>query len=88
MQAQTFSLLLLAFLAATFGVRSWLALRQYRHVRTHESSVPTDFAERIPLKAHQRAAHYTRAKLRLGVVDLLVSVLLVLGLTLGGDCSR
>ncbi|MGE0310913.1 MAG: M48 family metallopeptidase [Lautropia sp.] len=84
MQAQHFSLLLIAFLAASIGVRLWLAARQYRHVALHQASVPAAFADRIPLQSHQRAAAYTRAKLRLGVVDLLASALLLLGLTLGG----
>lgn len=84
MQAASFSQLLVAFLALSLGVRVWLAWRQYRHVESNQAKVPTDFAERIPLQAHQRAAQYTRAKLRLGVVDLFVSVLLLLGLTFGG----
>ncbi len=84
MQAQHFSLLLIAFLAASTGMRVWLAARQYRHVGLHQARVPADFAGRIPLQSHQRAAQYTRARLRLGFVDLIASVLLLLGLTLGG----
>jgi STE24 endopeptidase len=38
----------------------------------------------MPLAAHQKAADYTVAKARLGVLDLLVGTLALLALTLGG----
>jgi len=74
----------LAALLATTATRLWLALRQIRHVRAHRGAVPQTFAEVIPLAAHQKAADYTVAKARLGLVSLFVGTLLVLGLTLGG----
>ena len=42
------------------------------------------FAERIDRSAHQRAADYTVARVRFGLVDLLVSAGWLLLLTLGG----
>jgi STE24 endopeptidase len=74
----------LAALAAASATRLWLALRQIRHVSAHRAAVPQTFAEAIPLAAHQKAADYTVAKARLGLVSLFVGALLVLGLTLGG----
>jgi STE24 endopeptidase len=74
----------LAALVAVTATRIWLAQRQIRHVRTHRESVPQTFAEAIPLTAHQKAADYTVAKARLGMLDLMISTLALLALTLGG----
>ncbi|HEV8106622.1 MAG TPA: M48 family peptidase, partial [Burkholderiales bacterium] len=74
---------LTALIAAT-ATRLWLAQRQIRHVRAHRGAVPQTFAEAIPLASHQKAADYTVAKARLGIVSLFVGTLLVLGLMLGG----
>jgi STE24 endopeptidase len=76
--------LFIAAVATAAATRLWLAARQIRHVRSHRGSVPDEFAESIPLSAHQKAADYTGAKTRLGVIDTLVDAALVLGLTLGG----
>jgi len=76
--------LFLAALALATATRLWLAQRQIRHVRTHRDAVPDTFAEAIPLSAHQKAADYTVAKARLGMLDVLVGVAVVLALTLGG----
>ena len=78
----------LAALAAATVVRLWLARRQIRHVRAHRETVPAGFAEAIPLAAHQKAADYTVAKARLGVIDVLVGAAALLVLTLGGLIER
>jgi STE24 endopeptidase len=80
----TFTWLFLAVLAAATAAQLWLAQRQMRYVRSHRDAVPSAFADAIPLAAHQKAADYTVAKSRLGIVDTLVSAALVLLLTLGG----
>ena len=72
-----------ALLAATV-TRLWLAQRQIRHVRAHREAVPPSFADSIPLHAHQKAADYTAAKTRLGMIDLVVGVVVLLAFTLGG----
>ena len=74
----------LAALAAATATRLWLALRQMRHVRAHRDRVPATFAEAIPLSAHQKAADYTVAKARVGMLDVLLGAALLLVLTLGG----
>jgi len=74
----------LAALAATTVARLWLAQRQIRHVRAHRDAVPGTFADAIPLSAHQKAADYTVAKARTGMVDVLIGAALLLVLTLGG----
>jgi STE24 endopeptidase len=76
--------LFLAALALATATRLWLAARQMRHVQAHRSAVPGTFAEAIPLSAHQKAADYTAAKARLGMVEVLLGAVLVLVLTLGG----
>ena len=84
----TFTWVFLAALAAATGVRLWLAQRQMRHVRSHRAAVPQSFAATISLAAHQKAADYTVAKARLGTIDILISAVLLLALTLGGVLER
>lgn len=74
----------LAALAAATATRLWLAARQVRHVRAHRAAVPAEFAESIPLAAHQTAADYTVAKSRLGMIEGLLDPAVLLLLTLGG----
>ena len=76
--------LFLAALATAMATRWWLARRQIRHVRAHRGAVPRMFVAAIPAEAHQKAADYTVAKARLGILATLFDALLVLGLTLGG----
>jgi STE24 endopeptidase len=76
--------LFLAALAATLATRLWLARRQVAHVRAHRSAVPAGFAAVMPLAAHQKAADYTIAKVRLGTLELAAGTAVLLALTLGG----
>ena len=76
--------LYLATLAAATAARLWLALRQVQHVRAHRDAVPASFAASIPLAAHQKAADYTVAKNRLGMLEALVHAAALLVFTLGG----
>jgi STE24 endopeptidase len=75
-----FSLMLLANLAVKF----WLASRQVRAVARHRAAVPEEFAGTITLAAHQRAADYTVAKLRFGLLELALAAAVLLGWTLLG----
>ncbi|WP_374512474.1 M48 family metallopeptidase [Niveibacterium sp.] len=84
MTAATFSLVFLLVVALTLGLRLWLSWRQARSVAAHRAAVPSPFTDRIPLDAHQKAADYTRARLTVGAVELLVETALLLLLTLGG----
>ncbi len=78
------TVLFLAALLAGYGIELWLSLRQARRVRAHRGQVPEAFAANIPLAAHQKAADYTLASLRLGRVEQLAGVSLLLAWTLGG----
>ena len=67
------------------AVKFWLATRQIRHVGLNRNAVPPAFAEMITLAAHQKAAAYTIAKNRLGLLELaLGSAMLVAWTLLGG----
>ena len=86
--SNAFAWVFLAALAASSATRLWLAQRQMRHVRAHRGEVPQTFASAIPLDAHQKAADYTVAKARLGMLDVLIGAALLLALTLGGGIQR
>src|SRR5438128_1716901 len=79
-----FTWLFLAVLAVVTATRLWLARRQVRHVLAHRASVPPGFAESIPLEAHQKAADYTAAKTRLGMLELAIGAATLLVFTVGG----
>ena len=79
-----FSWVFLAALAAATLTRWWLARRQIAHVRAHRDAVPAMFAETIPLEAHRKAADYTVAKARLGILDVFLDAIVILALTFGG----
>ncbi len=80
----TFTIAFLIAFLASFGLRHWLAQRQMRFVAKHRDSVPAEFAEKVALAEHQKAADYTIAKLRLGVLENGVSAIILIGFTLLG----
>ena len=84
MTSSSFSALFLVALGVGLACRLWLARRQAAHVATHRVAVPAAFAATIGLDAHQKAADYTVARVRLGMFDTLLSAALLLALTLGG----
>ncbi|MCF8174295.1 MAG: M48 family metallopeptidase [Burkholderiaceae bacterium] len=79
-----FTILFLAALAASTALRLWLDIRQMRHVVARRDRVPADFFGRIELDEHRKAADYTVAKKRVGLIELGVDTLLLLAMTLGG----
>jgi STE24 endopeptidase len=84
MSAFAFSVLFVIFLAISVAVRFWLGSRQIRHVLAHRSAVPAEFAEKIPLTAHQRAADYTVAKTKFSMFSMPISTVVLIGFTLLG----
>ena len=76
------------FFLATLGVglllKVWLAWRQIRHVSAHRHAVPSAFAHTVSLPAHQKAADYTVAQSRFGLLALLYGTVLLLGWTVWG----
>jgi STE24 endopeptidase len=84
MLSSAFSVSFVVFLLLTLGLRYWLARRHIRHVLRHRDTVPAEFAEKIPLSAHQKAADYTVAKTRFGLWAALWNTLVLTGFTLLG----
>jgi len=65
-------------------VKFYLASRQIRHVMQHRDHVPDAFAETITLQSHQKAADYTVAKTRFGLLGMAFGSAVLLGWTLLG----
>lgn len=84
MYSLAFSILFVSFLLLTIALRFWLSFRQMRHVLRHRHAVPAEFAATISLAAHQKAADYTVAKIRFGLLSLIVSSAVLIGFTLLG----
>jgi STE24 endopeptidase len=84
MDPYSFSLLFAAFLIATLGTKLWLASRHIQHIQRHRDAVPEQFAAKIPLAAHQKAADYTVAKTKLKITLLVVNAVVLVGFTLMG----
>jgi len=78
------TLVFAAVLLAGLALRLWLASRQIRHVARHRDTVPPAFAHRIPLAGHHKAADYTIAKARFGLLDMALGAAVLLGWTLLG----
>jgi len=65
-------------------VKFYLASRQIRHVVQHHDQVPAVFANTISLQSHQKAADYTVAKTRFGLLEMAFGSAVLLGWTLLG----
>jgi len=62
----------------------WLNFRQDRAIKSSINKVPEDFKETITLKDHQKAGHYTQAKLLVNHFEIIFSTIVLLIWTLGG----
>ena len=81
------SFVTLAFATAlllSLAVKFWLTTRQMRHVASHRNGVPAAFTSTVTLAAHQRAADYTLAKGRFGLLATAFGSAVLLGWTLLG----
>ncbi len=81
---ETFRFVFLLALALTFGVRLWLKFRQWRHIASHRSTVPAQFAGRISLASHEKAAAYGIDRSQAAIWSIAVDAALLLALTVGG----
>ncbi|ODU07107.1 MAG: peptidase M48 [Rubrivivax sp. SCN 71-131] len=84
MQASSVSFVFALAVLLWLALRLWLAVRQAGHVARHRGTVPTLFAGTVPLAAHRRAADYTVAKLRLGMISMAWGAAVLIGWTLLG----
>ena len=69
------------------AIRLTLATRQIRHVAKHRGQVPAEFSQQLTLEEHQKAADYSIARTRLGMINLWVEIALLLGFTLFGGLN-
>ena len=84
MQSSLLTFSFAAALLASVAVKFWLSTRQMRHVALHRSEVPAAFASTISLQAHQKAADYTLARGRFGLLTNAFGAAVLLGWTLLG----
>ena len=82
--ALLFTAVFCTLLVVGLVTRTVLSSRQIRHVARHRSAVPAAFAGTIPPEAHQKAADYTIAKARFGLLETSLEAALLLGWTLLG----
>ena len=73
-----------AAIVASFLLKAWLALRQMRHVAAHRSAVPAAFVEKVSLEAHHKAADYTLARGRFGLISMAFGTVVLVAWTLLG----
>lgn len=74
-------------LVAGLLLRFWLVSRQIRHVAQHRGKLPVGFSNTVSLESHQKAADYTIAKTRLGLIELALGAAVLLCWTLLGGLS-
>lgn len=82
-----FTALFLFALAVSFGVEYWLSRRQSDHVKSHREEVPEAFHNTVSPEAHRKAADYTIDKGRLGDIDRVIGIAVLLLFTLGGGIN-
>ena len=68
-------------------VQFWLSVRQTSHVAAHRNAVPPAFSAVVSAAEHAKAADYTVARQRLGLVELLFDALVLFVMTLGGGIA-
>jgi STE24 endopeptidase len=78
------TLIFTAALVASLLLKFWLTTRQSRHVAQHRDHVPAAFSSTVTLAAHQRAADYTLARTRFGLVSTAFGAAVLVGWTLLG----
>ena len=84
MDSGSWTLVFALALAASLGLRTWLAGRQVRHVALHRDAVPAPFRGTVELAAHRKAAAYTLARIRHGQWHMAFGAVTLLGWTLFG----
>jgi STE24 endopeptidase len=55
-----------------------------RQISLHRDEVPAEFASKVTLTDHRKAADYTMTKLRLGLFEIALSVAILIGFTMLG----
>jgi len=79
--------LFIAAVVIATAVELWLALRQITAVASHRDRIPEPFAGQLSAEDHRKAADYTVAKARLGMVSTVIDSIVTLALTVGGGIA-
>lgn len=73
--------------AAATATELWLAARQIGAVARHRDRIPEPFAGRLSPEEHRKAADYTIAKAKLGMIGTVINAGVTLALTVGGGIA-
>jgi len=84
MDSSSFTAAFATALMLSLAVKFWLATRQMHHVAAHRDRVPDAFAGTVTPQAHRKAADYTLAKGRFGLLASALGSAVLLGWTLLG----
>jgi len=79
--------LFLSMLVLTTLTQFWLSFRHLTHIKKNSHQVPDEFAEKISLEDHQKAANYTITKGRFGWLEAILALVVLLAWTLGGGLN-
>ncbi|HEY1058060.1 MAG TPA: M48 family metallopeptidase [Limnobacter sp.] len=79
-----FTEVFVAVVAVSLVLRLYLATRQVKNIAQHRAAVPAEFAGQISLEAHQKAADYSITKTRLGMLNMGLEAIILMGFTLLG----
>jgi len=79
MDPSSFTAAFATALMLSLAVKFWLATRQMHHVAAHRDRVPDAFAATVTPEAHRRAADYTLAKGRFGLLASALGSAVLLG---------
>jgi STE24 endopeptidase len=82
-----FTLAFVIALVAHLAVQIWLARRQIAYVTAHRAAIPAGFDGTVTAAEHAKAADYTCARQRVGIVEEIYDAAVVVALTLGGGIA-
>ena len=81
------TLVFLVLLVAGTAFRLWLSTRQVRAVTAHRDQVPRPFDTTISIEDHRKAADYTVTRNKVGRLEEVIDMVLLLGWTLAGGLA-
>jgi STE24 endopeptidase len=79
-----FTVIFLAALVSSLTIQWYLLWRHISHINLNRAAVPEAFRDKISLAGHQKAADYTCARSRTGLIDSCIGALILILWTLGG----
>ncbi len=84
MEFNSFTFIFLFAILTSVLALLWLNFRQDKAIKISFNEVPEGFKETITLEDHQKAGHYTQAKLLVNHFEIIFSTIVLLIWTLGG----